>query len=425
MKKEIFSLVEKYFAVKDEDEFIPGESIIGVGFPCFDHNEVNNAIDSLLELRISQGEKVKYFEEKYSEYVGTKYGVAVNSGSSANLIALASLLQTNKVMAGSEVIVPSATFATVLSPIIQLGLKPVFVDIEPNSYNIDPREIEKAITKNTGLIMPVHSLGLSADIEKIMKIANENDLCVFEDCCEAHGAKVNERVVGSFGDLSAYSFFVAHNMTSGEGGMVMTDNEDLYQSLLSIREFGRYKGVSQGGLRFSYSDEYLQDYDERYIFETIGYNVRMSDIHASLGIEQLKKLDEFNKKRVENANKYNEALKKYDDYIKLPEHPEEYYHSFYGYTLVVKQDAPFRRVDIVRYLEDKNIETRAFMGGSLIKQPAFRKENMRIVGNMKETENILNNAFFIGCHPKIGNEQIDYVIDIFEKFFELFLHSSS
>src|SRR3989344_4517032 len=217
----------------------PPPGRVNIGWPVFDEKEVLQALDSLLNVRISQGPKVKQFEEDAARYVGTRYAVACNSGSSANLLALSALVATGKVKRGSEVIIPATTFATVASPIIQVGLVPVYVDVDPASWNIDPKEIEKAIGPKTKVIMPVHTFGNPAAMPEIMRIARKNKLLVLEDCCEAHGASVGKKKVGSFGDLATLSFFVAHNITTGEGGMVFTDSKEMMELVQSLREFGR------------------------------------------------------------------------------------------------------------------------------------------------------------------------------------------
>jgi CDP-6-deoxy-D-xylo-4-hexulose-3-dehydrase len=422
MRKEIYKLIEEYFVYQEgKGQFIPNKTKIGVGFPCYDHKEIISAVDSLLDLRLSQGEKVEKFERDFSNYTGSKYGIAVNSGSSANLLAISALLKTGRVKPGSEVVVPAATFTTVVSPILQNGLIPVFVDVDRETYNIYPDEIKNAINENTGLIMVVHSLGCPADMGEIMKIAKENKIPVMEDCCEAHGASIDGKKVGTFGLISTYSFFVAHNMTTGEGGMIITDEEELDKMLRSIREFGRLREVDVDKPRFYYSDACLKNYDERYVFENIGYNVRMTDLTASLGIEQLKKLDSLNKVRIEIAEYFTNRLKKYEDYLQLPKIPENYFHSFYGYPILIKEKAPFSRRDIVRFLEQHKIETRAFMGGNLALQPAYRNKNIKIIGDLKNTIKIMNNAFFIGCHPYIDEVQREYITSIFDKFFENYL----
>lgn len=421
IKKKIFELIKEYFDHQGKEDFIPNKTKIGVGFPCYNHKEIISAVDSLLDLRLSQGKKVETFERNFSNYIGCKYGIAVNSGSSANLLAISALLKSGRVKKGCEVITPAATFTTVVSPILQNGLIPTFVDVDKETYNIDPQEIKRALNENTGLILPVHSLGCPADMGEIMEIARENDLPVMEDCCEAHGASINGEKVGTFGLISTYSFFVAHNMTTGEGGIITTDDKELDEILRSIREFGRLRSVDFDKPRFYYSDAWLKEYDERYIFENIGYNVRMTDVTASLGIEQLKKLDLLNKVRVEIAKYFTDRLEKYEDYLQLPKVPENYYHSFYGFPILIKESAPFLRRDIVRFLEEYKIETRAFMGGNLALQPAYRNENIKVIGNLENTIKIMNNAFFIGCYPYIDEIQREYIISVFDNFFEKYL----
>tara|TARA_R110000824_G_scaffold312032_1_gene499155 strand:- start:4135 stop:5409 length:1275 start_codon:yes stop_codon:yes gene_type:complete len=414
LRAEIKQKVKEFFESRDEYN----EEEIKVAYPCFDHREVNSAIDSLLDVWISQGPKVKKFESDYAEYVGTSFGVACNSGSSANLLALTALIQSGYLSPGDEVIVPSSTFTTVISPILQTGLVPVFVDVELDTYNMCPDSIQRSITKKTKLIMVVHSLGCPAKMDEIMKISTTRGIPVLEDCCEAHGASINGKVVGSFGLMSTFSFFVAHNMTTGEGGMIMTSDEDLYYNLRSVREFGRLIKYEPDQPRFYYTDDKLKDYDERYVFTNIGYNLRMTDIAASLGIEQLKKLDEFNGKRVKNAHSYSNGLKKYKKYLTLPQTPKNFYHSFYGYPILLKENNKFSRKALVNHLEKRGIETRAFMGGDLSIQPAYRNTKCKKFHDMPNTSLMLKNAFFIGCHPFINEGQIEKVVNAFDEFFK-------
>ncbi|HEY4504744.1 MAG TPA: DegT/DnrJ/EryC1/StrS family aminotransferase [Candidatus Paceibacterota bacterium] len=416
--EQVRSLVRDIMQEKKAD-LLPKK--VNVSWPVFDEKEVLRALETLLDMRISQGPMVREFEKLFAEYIGVKYAVAVNSGSSANLLALATLIEAGDVALGSEVIVPAATFSTVASPIIQLGLIPVYVDVDQYSWNIDPREIEKALSSKTRVIMPVHSMGNPADMPAIMKIAKKNKLIVLEDCCEAHGASIGSKIVGSFGDIATLSFFVAHNITTGEGGMVLTNSEKYKDILISLREFGRLPQEIVINQRFTYGDPVLGKYDARYIFERLGYNVRMTDIAAALGIEQFKKLGRLNQVRVSIVKKYQEAFKKYSKFILLPEIRKNTVHNFYGYLFVIKEGATFKRQEFVDFLESKDIETRPFFAGCLPDQPAFRDKPKRVVGKLPISRSLRDNAIFIGCHPALTNEHVRRVIDTFKIFFKRFV----
>ncbi len=408
---QVKKIAAKEFA-KKRKPFIPGKSKVTVGWPVMGENEVASVLGSLLELRISQGEKVRQFEQAYAKEIGMGNAIAVNSGSSANLVALDSLLQSGRVRKGSEVIVPAATFTTVASPILQLGLVPVFVDAEQDSYNIDPKEIESAISPHTGLIMPVHSLGNPAKMPEIMEIAQKNSLPVLEDCCESHGATIGGKSVGSFGDASTLSFFVAHNITTGEGGMIFCKDSELADMCRSVREFGRRLDFSQ---RFPFVNERLGEYDVRYVFDRLGYNVRMTDIEASIGLEQLKKLPGFNRQRIRNAAYLSKALSGFGSF-QLPQVREGTVHSFYGFPIMVEDSATFTRRGLVDFLEKNHIETRPFMGGNLAIQPAFSNAGIKVHGSLPVSNKIAKDAFFIGCHPGIGKSELEYVAGKFEEF---------
>jgi CDP-4-dehydro-6-deoxyglucose reductase, E1 len=392
------------------------KNTITVGWPVYDEKEILRAIDALLDLRLSQGPAVREFEAAFAKYVGTKYAVAVNSGSSANLLALNALIEVGQVARGSEVIIPAATFATVASPIIQLGLIPVYVDVDPVSWNIDPKEAEKAITKKTRVIMPVHSFGNPADMKTIMGIARKHKLIVVEDCCEAHGAAIDKKKVGSFGDMGTLSFFVAHNITTGEGGMIFTNSKKYYDALVSLREFGRLKKYPKK--RFGLKDPLMGNYDERYMFTNVGYNVRMTDIAASLGIEQLKKLDLLNAKRIRIVKEYQRHLDQYNKFLELPKVRKGDLHSFYGYPFLVKENSQFSRNKLALFLESRGIETRAFFAGCLPDQPGFKNKPKRVVGKLPESRYVRDKAIFIGCHPALTKIQIMRVKKAFDDFFK-------
>ena len=374
---------------------------VSLSAPVFDHKEKNSAIKAINNLRLSQGVNVKKFEKIFSKFVGTKYGIATNSGSSANLITLEALKEYFKLKNGDEVILPAATFATVPMPVLQVGLKPVFVDVDPDDLNISVKEIERAITKRTKIVMIVHTLGYPAKMREIKKICKKKKLILFEDCCEAHGASINRKIVGSFGEISAFSFFVAHNITTGEGGMVMTNNKKLEQILRSLREFGRIQMKSNKLSNRFYTKRKLKNYDKRYVFERPGYNMRMTDIVACFGVEQVKKLKYFNLLRNKNANYLIKKIKinKLDEFLKYYKTNKGEYHSYYTFPLKLKK--PSTRLKLVKYLEQNGIETRPMMGGCLPDQPAFQKRKIKIIGSLKNSRDIRDNVFFIGIHPKL------------------------
>lgn len=412
-RKRVGELITKIIARNEKVRHAENAGRVSVGWPVYDEREVLGALDALLDLRISQGPRVKKFEEEFASYIGKKYAVAVNSGSSANLLALGMLLQAGKLNTGDEVIVPATTFATVASPVIQLGLIPVYVDVDPYTWNLDPKAIEATIGPKTKAIMAVHTFGNPADMKTLLQLKKNHDLIIIEDCCEAHGAAIGPKKVGSMGDLSTLSFFVAHNITTGEGGMIFTDDPQYYEILLSMREFGRFtKNVG----RFEHNDAKLGNYDTRYIFTRLGYNVRMTDIEAALGLAQLKKLDRLNKKRIAIVEKYRKSLSKYPT-LRMPTVEKGNFHSYYGFPFTIEPTASFSRMDLVAHLESRGIETRPFFGGNLPDQPAFREEPMRLGGDLTNAKYLRDHGVFIGCHPALTGTQVNHVLKAFADFF--------
>lgn len=414
IKKKIYSLVKKFTDTNSKKKI--NRNFLNLSSPIFDHKEINNLISSLLGGWISLGPKVKTFEKRFSKKIGCKYGIATNSGSSANLIVLEALKKKYKLKKGDEVILPAATFATVVTPIIQVGLKPVFVDVDLQTLNISPDEIQKAITKKTKILLIVHTLGHSAEMHKILNIAKKNKIIIFEDCCEAHGSKLKNKFTGSWGVISAFSFFVAHNMTTGEGGMICTSDKELKDLCISYREFGRIKQAKSITGRF-YSNRNLKNYDRRYVFENIGYNMRMNDLSASLGIEQLKKLDKFNLKRIQNAKYLFLQLKKnFSKYFLFPAMVFDNSNTFYTFPILIKPKTKINRKDLCIFLEKNKIETRPMMAGCLTDQPALKNINYKITGNLKNSKIIRDRVFFVGIHPLLNKENFNYFIKILKKF---------
>ncbi len=367
MDKDLEKSVQEEFFRRRKSELKDFEKTITVGFPVYDEKEVLAALDCLLNLRLSQGPVVKQFEKEASEYMGVPHAVAVNSGTSANMLALASLINLGMIEPGDEVIVPAATFSSVVSPIYQLGLVPVYVDVDETDWFMSVDEVSKAISSKTKVIMPVYNLGFPGEIEKIVDIADDKNLKILEDCCEAHGGERKGIKLGAYGDLSALSFFVAHNITTGEGGMVFSSDEEIDNQLRELREFGRLFETEK---RY-YSDNVLSDYDVRYVSKSSGYNVRMTDVAASMGRVQLSKLDSLNNTRRQVVNKIVALIdqKEWLSTILVREGDKS---AHYGVPILIDKEAPFSRKEICTYLEAKGIETRALMMGCLPDQPAFR-----------------------------------------------------
>lgn len=422
-------LINQWYDARDEEP-VPGQRKIRVGGPVYNHKEVFNVLEALLSGWITQGPKVEAFENDFAGYCQAKYGISVNSGSSANLIALSvlsddSLNSRERILPGDEVIVPATTFPTTVTPIIQIGAVPVFVDVDPETYTIIPEEIEKAITEKTRAIIPVHLFGHPADMDPIMEISEKYDLKVIEDAAEAHGAKYKENKVGGIGDMGTFSFYVAHHLSTSEGGMIVTNNGRYAVLARSLRAFGR-ACVCQVceiardpeafcPLRMKTDDEILKNYDMRQLFLHLGYSVKMTELQAAFGNAQLEKLDAFIRWRRRNARLLKELLTPYSDHLQLPIERRWAFHTYYGFPILVKPDAPFRRSEIVDYLERHRIETRPFFGGSLPDQPAFRGKKVRVCPIPNATM-IRDGGFFIGCHPGIKEKEVEYVGEKFANF---------
>ena len=416
IKEKIKQLVKDYFSLKTS-EFIPGETKIPLNIPSYSWEEAYEAIESIITTWVTMGEKVQKFERLFADYVGVKNAVMVNSGSTANLLALSVLTNpeiNNRIKMGEEIITPAITWSTTVFPIINVNAMPVLVDVNFDTYTMNTTEIEKAITDKTRAIMPVHILGNPCDMKKIMEIAEEHDLFIVEDCCEAHGAEFNGKKVGSFGDISTFSFFFSHHISTIEGGMILTNNEEYTELAKSLRAHGWIRELKN---RNEISKRY-KEIDERFLFINLGYNVRPTEIQGAFGIHQIKKLDKFIEIRRNNARYWTEKLKVYSDYLLLPEEREGTKHVWFGYPVTVKPTAPFTRKELVDFLEHKGIETRPLMAGNMAEQPAMKLFKYRKVGNLSNSQNIMSRAFFFGNHQGIGKAEREYIRDCISEFIE-------
>jgi len=414
--KEIHDLIEQYFLI-EKKEFVPGETTIPIAAAPYSSEEVNESVDSLLSTWVSMGKKVKEFEKEYARYIGVKYSIMVNSGSSANLLALAIITNSslkNKLNSGDEIITPALTWSTTVYPIVNNGLIPVFVDVDEKSFEIDVNQIEKAISPKTKAIMPVHLLGNPANITKIKEIADKNNLIVIEDSCEAHGAEVNGKKIGSFGDMSTFSFFLSHHITTIEGGMLLTNNEEYYEIGKALRAFGWIRDLKDKA-EISKKNPRL---DPKFMFVNMGFNIRPTEIQGAFGIHQIKKLEHFIKIRQDNTNYWNKVLSKFSNYIQLPTEKENTRHVYFGYAILIKENAPFSYQEFVNYLESKKIETRPIMAGNMVEQPSSSLYEYRVSGELINASKIMHNAVIIPNHQEIGVKEREFIANSIIEFIE-------
>jgi|TARA_R110002012_G_scaffold249910_5_gene427563 CDP-6-deoxy-D-xylo-4-hexulose-3-dehydrase len=410
LETKIYNAIEEYFNNVSNDDLKPSNWKVPIGGGYYDHNEVAAVVECYLHGSLSIQKPVVRFEKAFSDYVGNKHGVACNSGTSANILALNTLLESGDLKKGDEVAMPATTFISVATPVLQLGLKPVYIDVEKDSLNIDVDELEASLsTGNIKCVMVVHTLGCPADMTRIMKLAKEHDIRIIEDCCEAHGAKHSGQMVGSFGDISTWSFYVAHHMTTAEGGMAQTNSDEYATILRELREFGRNKQYV--GERYGFNSQQMSDFDERYVFRRIGWNFRMADAPASFGLQQLKKLDEMNSKRVTNAEYLIDNLQKHGEYFVLPtKGNNSEVHSYYSFAITLKENCGFSRKELVHYLESNGVETRAIMCGTLPDQPSLCDAPGRNHGDLTSSRYVRDNSFFVGCHPMLDTEHLDHIV---------------
>ena len=428
-RKEILKKVKEIYKLrKSKEEFVPGKSQINYAGRVYDEKEIINLVDSSLDFWLTAGRYANKFEKEFAEFLGVKHCLLTNSGSSANLLAISALtspkLGKRQLKPGDEVITVACGFPTTLNPIIQNNLIPVFVDVELGNYNIQADKIEKAISKKTKAIFIAHALGNPVDLDKILKIAKKHNLWLIEDNCDALGSKYKEKYTGTFGDISTCSFYPAHHITMGEGGAVLTNNFLLKKIVASFRDWGRDCSCESGydntcEKRFSWQIGKLPlGYDHKYIYSHIGYNLKITDMQASVGLAQLKKLPQFIKARIDNFNSFYKFLKRYEKYLILPEATKNSQPAWFGFPILVKEIAPFTRNEIVNYLEDNKIATRMLFGGNLIKQPAYESMKYRVSDSLDNTDLIMNNLFWFGVYPGITKEKLKYTADIFYRFFE-------
>ncbi len=426
IKHQIHALIKEYHdeAFKTKP-FVAGESAVPVSGKVFDHKELTYITDSALDAWFTTGKFNAEFEKKLAKYINVKSVLTVNSGSSANLVAFSALtakeLGEERIKPGDEVITVAASFPTTVNPIIQYGAIPVFLDVTIPHYEIDVTYLEKALSHKTKAVVIAHTMGNVFNLDAITAFCEKHDLWLMEDCCDALGATYNGKHVGTFGDIATLSFYPAHHITMGEGGAVYTSNSKLKKIAESFRDWGRDCWCEPGkdntcGLRFCQQlGDLPMGYDHKYIYSRLGFNLKITDMQAALGLAQLEKLDEFVKIRKHNFDLIKKGLEKYSNKLILPEATPNSSPSWFGFLITVKKDAGITRNDLVQKLNDKKIATRLLFAGDLRKQPYFKDYDYRIVGDLPNTDIIVNDTFWIGVTPMINDEMIAYMIATFDE----------
>ncbi len=427
LRRQILDLSTEYFAEAfPAAEFIPGQSPVPVSGKVIDGSDLSSVIDSALDCWFTTGRFAEEFERRLARFVGVRSASLVNSGSSANLLAISALtspkLGDRRLKPGDEVIAVAAGFPTTVNPIVQNRLVPVFVDVTVPTYEIDVSQLEAARSERTRAVFIAHTLGNVFDLDAVTAFTKKHDLWLIEDCCDALGSIWKGRRVGCFGDISTISFYPAHHITMGEGGAVLTQRPDLQVLIESFRDWGRDCWCEPGkentcGKRFDWQLGSLPcGYDHKYTYSHIGYNMKATDMQAALGLSQIEKLPFFIERRKENFRYLSAALKSMEDCLLLPEATPGSDPSWFGFPIGVREDAPFKREDMIRALEAKKIATRLLFGGNLLRQPAYEGCEVRVAGPLPNSDFVMNNVFWIGVYPGLTKPMLDFVAEVMTGF---------
>jgi CDP-4-dehydro-6-deoxyglucose reductase, E1 len=426
-RKEILSLVAQYYNENMKNKkFTPGKDMVRYAGRVFDENEMVNLVNSSLDFWLTEGRFAEEFAEKISDYLDIPNILLTNSGSSSNLIAFSALtskkLGSRQMKSGDEVISVAAGFPATVTPVIQNGMIPVFVDVDLKTYNINIDMMKKALSPKTKCVFIAHTLGNPFNLDEVTDFCKKNNLWLIEDNCDAFGSKYNGQYTGTFGDISTISFYPAHHITTGEGGAVAARDEELTKIIKSFRDWGRDCYCNSGenntcGKRFSQQFGTLPlGYDHKYVYSEIGYNLKMTEMQASIGCSQMDKLEEFGNKRRENFKKYTRIFSKYEKYFILEEATPKSDPSWFAYVVTLNEKAPFKRDELVRFINENLIETRYLFAGNMIRQPFFDGVKYRLADHLNNTDYIMNNTFFLGTYPGLTQEMMDYIESVIDTF---------
>jgi len=422
LRRQILDLVAEYYeSAFPPRPFIPGESPVPVSGRVFDAAELQTLVDSSLDFWLTTGRFAAQFEREFAAFFGLRSAILVNSGSSANLVALSALtspkLGARGLKPGDEVITVAAGFPTTVNPIIQNGLVPVFVDVEIPTYNIDVSQLEAALSSKTRAVVIAHTLGNPFRVDAVLEFVRRHDLWLIEDCCDAVGATYHDRKVGTFGDLATVSFYPAHHITMGEGGSVLTDKPLLKTLCESFRDWGRDCWCDPGrentcGKRFDWQlGELPCGYDHKYTYSHIGYNLKATDMQAAVGVAQLQKLPGFIKTRRRNFDLLRCGLRELEEFFILPEATAGSEPSWFGFPIAVRPDAPFTRNQVQRHMDANRVATRLLFAGNLIRQPAYREIEHRVIGDLRNTDFAMNQVFWIGVYPGLSDSMLGHMVE--------------
>ena len=419
LREQIASLVQEYATIALRSEpFLPGATVVPPSGKLLDATELQHMVEASLDGWLTTGRFNTEFEKKLAAFIGVKHLITVNSGSSANLVAFSALtsprLGDRAIRQGDEVIGVAAGFPTTVNPIIQFGAVPVFVDVDRLTHNIDASKIEAAISPKTKAIMLAHSLGNPFNLEVVTALCKKYKLWLVEDCCDALGSTYRGQMVGTFGDIATLSFYPAHHITMGEGGAVFTNNDELKVIAESFRDWGRDCYCAPGkdntcGKRFGWKlGDLPEGYDHKYTYSHLGYNLKITDMQAACGLAQLQKAPGFIQARKENFAFLKERLKDCEEFMNLPQATEHSDPSWFGFPITLKENCPVSRVDLLTYLDQNKVGTRLLFAGNLTRQPSMAGAKYRVSGTLTNTDNVMNNTFWIGVQPSLTREMLEY-----------------
>jgi CDP-6-deoxy-D-xylo-4-hexulose-3-dehydrase len=427
IRRQMSELVKEYAALEFAPQaFVPGTTPIPPSGKLINSEELDLMVQASLDGWLTTGRFNQQFEEQLAKFLGVKYVLTVNSGSSANLVAFSTLtsakLGERAIRKGDEVIGVAAGFPTTVNPIVQFGAVPVFVDVDPITHNIDAQKIEAAITPKTKAIMLAHSLGNPFNLDVVTALCKKYQLWLVEDCCDALGSTYRNQLVGTFGDIATLSFYPAHHITMGEGGAVFTNHHELKQIAESFRDWGRDCYCAPGkdntcGKRFAWQLGGLPyGYDHKYTYSHLGYNLKITDMQAACALAQLQKAPDFIAKRKANFAYLKDRLESCAEFLQLPQATEHADPSWFGFPITLRDDCPVSRVDLTTYLDQHKIGTRLLFAGNLTRQPSMQGVAYRVSGDLRHTDKVMNDTFWIGVQPALTPEMLDYAAAQIETF---------